>query len=531
MSGPLTQDTQLPTIVPPIKKKGSLMSVFLARGYGAAFVLVISAQGAFADVNAQEVWDDWKTYLSGTGYDVGGSESLSGGTLTVTDVTMAMPIPDEDATVGMSLPEIQFVENGDGTVNVLFPKEFPLTISFKGGGDEGSGELIYTHDGSPMLVSGDAQNMSYDYASPLVEIALGKVMADGEAMPEGMVKATISLTDVVTKTNMKIGDIRSYDQNMTAASLNYDFGAKEPGGSDGGSAKGSLQGISFGGTSSIPMGLDFADITAMLASGFAFDGAFSYTGGSASMSGVDGGDTFGLETSSDGGKLAVAMGNGQLSYDLSQLATAINVTSSDLPFPVSLSLAEYGAKLAMPIAKSDSEQDFALGLTLRDFAVPDMLWGMVDPTGVLSHEPATVELDLSGKGKLLFDLFDPAAMEAVDRGNQEPGELNALSVNNLLVSAAGAKLSGTGDFTFNNDDLASFDGMPAPTGSANLTLVGANVLMDKLISMGLMSDSDAMGARMMMGMLAVPGDGEDTLKSKLEITDDGQILANGQRIK
>jgi len=518
-------------MVPQIIQKGCLMSVFLARSYGATFILVLSTQGALADLSAQDVWDDWKSYLSGTGYDVNGTENLSGGTLTVSDVSMMVPIPEEDATVGMKLPEIQFVENGDGTVNVLFPAEFPITFNFAGGGDEASGEMIYSHDGSAMLVSGDAANMTYDYASPLVELALGKVMADGEEMPEGMVKATISLTDVVTKTNMTVGDIRRYDQNMTIASLNYDFGAKEPGGTDGGSATGSLQGLSFGGTSSIPMGLDFVDFTAMLASGFAFDGAFTYTGGSASMSGVDGSETFGLETSSGGGKIAVAMGNGNLSYDLSQLQTQVDVNTSQLPFPISLSFAEYGAKLAIPIAKSDSEQDFSLGLTLRDFAVPEMLWGMVDPTGVLPHEPATVVLELDGKGKLLFDLFDPEAIDAVDMGEQEPGELNALTIRQLQVSAAGAKLTGNGDFTFNNEDLVSFDGLPAPTGSASLKLVGANGLMDKLISMGLMSDGDAMGARMMMGMLAVPGEGEDTLDSKLEITDDGQILANGQRIK
>ncbi|WIY26973.1 DUF2125 domain-containing protein [Parasedimentitalea psychrophila] len=507
------------------------MSVFPARGYGAAFVLVLSSQAALADLSAQEVWDDWKSYLSGTGYDVNGTETLSGGTLTVSDMSMMMPIPDEDVTIGLRLPEIQFSENGDGTVDVLFPKEFPITFNFSGDNDNASGEMIYSHDGSAMLVSGDAQTMTYDYSSPLVELALGKVMADGEEMPAGMVKATISLMDVVTKTSMTIGDLRIYDQSMTASALNYSFGAKEPGGSDAGSATGSLQGLSFGGTSSIPMGLDFNDITAMLASGFAFDGVFSYSGGHASMSAVDGSETFGLETSSQGGNFAIAMGNGQLSYDLKQLQTEVDVSSSDLPFPVSLSIAEYGAKLAMPIAKSDSEQDFALGLTLRDFAVPDMLWGMVDPTGMLSHEPATVVLDLAGKGKLLFDLFDPAAIDALDMGDQEPGELTALTIRQLQVSAAGAKLTGTGDFTFNNDDLASFDGMPAPAGSADLKLVGANALIDTLIQMGLMSDGDAMGARMMMGMLTVPGDGEDTLDSKLEITGDGQILANGQRIK
>ena len=39
-----------------------------------------------------------------------------------------------------------------------------------------------------------------------------------------------------------------------------------------------------------------------------------------------------------------------------------------------------------------------------------------------------------------------------------------------------------------------------------------------------------MGARMMMGLFAVPGEGEDTLKSKIEVNDEGHVLANGQRL-
>ena len=66
---------------------------------------------------------------------------------------------------------------------------------------------------------------------------------------------------------------------------------------------------------------------------------------------------------------------------------------------------------------------------------------------------------------------------------------------------------------------------------ADLTLVGANGLIDKLIQMGFVSDQDAMGARMMMGMLAVPGDAPDTLNSTIEINEQGHIMANGQRIK
>jgi len=191
-------------------------------------------------------------------------------------------------------------------------------------------------------------------------------------------------------------------------------------------------------------------------------------------------------------------------------------------------MSEYRVKLDIPVAQSDEEQDFSFIFNMSDFTISDMIWSMFDPGSVLPRDPATVAVDLSGKAKVLANILDPEVAENLD---SPPGEVSALSINQLLVSAAGSKLSGTGDFTFDNSDLASFDGMPAPTGVANLKLNGANGLMDKLIQMGLMSDSDAMGARMMMGMLAVPGNGEDNLVSKIEINDEGHILANGQRIK
>ena len=49
--------------------------------------------------------------------------------------------------------------------------------------------------------------------------------------------------------------------------------------------------------------------------------------------------------------------------------------------------------------------------------------------------------------------------------------------------------------------------------------------------MGLLPEDQAMGARMMMGLLAVPGEAPDTLNSKIEINEQGHVLANGQRIQ
>ena len=99
-------------------------------------------------------------------------------------------------------------------------------------------------------------------------------------------------------------------------------------------------------------------------------------------------------------------------------------------------------------------------------------------------------------------------------------------------SALGAEVSGTGDFTFDMNDLDTFDGIPAPTGALVMKIVGANGLIDVLIDMGLVASEEAMAARMMMGLFARPGEGEDTLTSKIEIDGaTGAIMANGQRLQ
>jgi hypothetical protein len=108
--------------------------------------------------------------------------------------------------------------------------------------------------------------------------------------------------------------------------------------------------------------------------------------------------------------------------------------------------------------------------------------------------------------------------------------LLTFDLTQLLAKFAGAELSGTGAFTFDNADLETFDGLPAPTGTIDLKIVGMNMLMDTLISMGLISEDDAMGARMMISMFANPGAGDDEFVSVLEFKDKG-FYANGQRLQ
>lgn len=507
------------------------MSIHFRRGASAAALCVFSTSAAWADISAQDVWTDWRDYLASTGYQVSGSETMSGNTLTVTDITMSLPIPEEDSTLTIVIPSISLIENGDGTVNVDYPSPLPVRFDVTGGSEPASGEVVVTHSGSTMKISGDPQNMTYEHSSDNTTLTLGQVTAKGEPVPADTARVAISMDNTAGTTKTTLGDLRGFDQNFTVGQLAYDMAFKDPESADNGSFKGQLQGLTFSGTGSIPKDMDTTNMSAMLKAGFAVDGGFSYTGGNSALEGTGDGQSFAAQTSSQGGSFEFGMNASTLTYGVSGKATSISASGSDLPFPVELNLAETALRLVFPIAKSDDPQDFSFLLKLGDFTMSDMIWSIFDPAGNLPRDPATIGLDLAGKLKMLVDIMDPASAEAIANSPVPPGEIHAVTINSLLLQAVGAKLTGQGAFTFDNSDMQTIPGMPRPEGAIDLALNGANALIDNLIKMGIISDQEAMPARMMMGMFAVPGDGPDSLKSRIEINAQGHILANGQRIK
>lgn len=507
------------------------MTVSFSRGAAAALAYFLASQAAWADLTAQQVWDEWRSYMVDVGYRVAGDESTSPGGLTVRDLVMSMDIPEEQSRIEIRLGSLGFAENGDGTVSVTLPDRFPIAFSGQpADGESFAADLIYSQTDAALVVSGDADEMIYEFAAAEAGLELGEVTVDGATLPAEAARGQIRFTDLESHSVMKPGDMREVAQTMSAASLSYDIAFADPHAAEKASFAGTLDGLEFEGAGRLPSGVDSGDIRDLLAAGAAFAGRFTYGSGEGRMTGSEDGSEFAFASRSQGGGLGFAMDAESLAYDVSGTGVDMNVQTSDLPFPLSMTMAEMAFKLEMPVARSEEEQPFSFLLKLADFAVPEELWGLVDPGRALPRDPATVLLDVSGRAKLSADLFDPMIAEGL-AGDQPPGELHALTINELLVSAAGAKLSGLGEFTFDNTDLESFDGMPAPSGLARLQLVGANGLIDKLIGMGLMSEEDAMGARMMMGMLTVPGDAPDTLNSEITVTEEGHVLANGQRLK
>ncbi len=494
--------------------------------------LVFLATSASADVSANDIWTDWQNYMAGFGYSVDGTETMSGNTLNISNLKISIPVPEADGNFELSLDSVDFIENGDGTVNLVFSETMPM--SFVALGPEGeavSGSLDYTMSNMEMRASGEPNKVQYDYSADQIGMALTELVIDGDTLSSDALEASFTSNGLSGQSIMEPGALRKVVQTMALGATQYKVAFVDPDSDAKVNFDGSMASVNMQGDSVLPISFDPENVQAALESGFAVDGTFSYTGSKTDFSIIGGGDEIIGSSSSETVSIGVTMNKDALGYSVSSTGVSFNMDGNQVPLPIVAGLGQIAFNMLIPVAKSETPSDFALGVTLGDFVTSDQLWSMFDPANVLPRDPATISFDLIGKAKLLFDFFDPAQMTAVENGEAMPAELNAVTLRNLRVAAAGAELTGTGDFTFNNNDLESFGGFPKPTGGIDVGLVGGNGLMDKLVQMGLLPQEQAMGARMMMGLFTRPGDGPDSLTTKLEINEQGHILANGQRIQ
>lgn len=501
----------------------------------AALTFFMTGSAAYADVTASDVWADWTTYMAGFGYQVSGDESQSGDTLTVSDVTMSMQVDDGDgstASMETKLGQFELVENGDGTVSMVLPEMMPITMAFNDETDTTvTMKMEYRTTGLDITVSGDPAAMTYDYKADEMAFALVEVDAPGEEVDIGTMEMKVTdlqgSADVTTE-----GELRKTQGNMTSGPMTYQADFTDPTTGEQFQASGDYKNSSYTGASSIPNSTgDMMDFAAMLDAGLDMNGQFEHGGGTVEFSFIEEGQAVSGTSETASGGLDFAVNDEHLRYGGNANGTKISVSGDEMPFPVEIAMENSGFGLTMPVSNSEEPQDFAISLNLGDFTISDQVWSMFDPAGQLPRDPATVAIDLAGKAKMLVDMMDPEQMTEVEEGDKMFGELNALTINDVTIRAVGAELTGEGDFAFDNSDMQSFGGMPAPEGELDLKLVGGNGLLDKLVEMGFVPEDQAMGARMMMGLFAVPGEGEDTLTSKIVVNEEGHVLANGQRLR
>ena len=489
---------------------------------GACVTALMAASTAQADVTAQQVWEAWQTSMAQYAGDAAvttGDVSEDGDTVTVTDFVLSSNKDGE--TLRVSVPQIVFAGADDGTVAITSSDTTTITI---GTASDGTVDMSFVQSDATLTASGTPEDLTYDVAADQYTLSIDSITS-----PEGEVTGDMGLTlngvSGTTRTRNAETVETTYDITATSVDLLVDITTPDDSSLV---VSGKIDGIATTGSSSAPADMDFSDPAAMF--GGAYTASGSYTSGPAAYI-IEASGTTGISGTSTTGPSSLTFGVGAegLSYEASVTDVAADLTSSEMPFPLRLAASSYDVALTTPVAPTDAPAPFRLLLGLSDVTVNDEIWAMFDPTAALPRDPATIRLDVSGAAQLDRSIMDPAQAEAMAMQPGFPGKIDSLTLNDLTVDAVGLSVNGTGDFTFDNTDMATFPGLPNPTGSVTIDVTGANALIDKLIAMGLIPAEQAMMPRMMLGMFAT-STGDDALQSVIEVRD-GQVLANGQRIR
>ncbi len=484
--------------------------------------MALLAGPAMADLTAEQVWTDWRDLLASYGAEITTtSEDQSGGTLTVSGLTTAFTV--QDGSMSLNLGDISFTEQGDGSVVVTMQESLPFSMEVTDpDGKDGTIGFTINQPGALLVASGDTDNLRYHFDYPTMTMT--DLVIEGDDVPEDLpVEFEMTLTGMTGWTTLTDGDLRSFGSEVSVASMNMDMAFDDPEEGTGGMkfSISDLNQTSSGSIGSLTMDMSAVQMIEaglrQVAKGSYGPSTFEFT-----FDGPDGAMAF--AGAAESGELDMTFDEAGLNYGGVTRGMTMTVGGSVIPFPpLTFKMAESAGRLAIPLVPSEEAQDFTLLSTIVGLEIDDMLWSMFDPTQQLPRDPATLVVDLGGSVVLSEDFTDP---EYAENPDAPPGTIEAVSINEIRLKLAGAELTGDGDFTFNNDM-----GMPVPSGTANMMLTGGNTLLDTLVAMGLVPEDQAMGARMMLGLFARPGDGEDTLVSTIEVNEDGSVLANGQRIK
>lgn len=505
------------------------MKIFRFGGVAAVLLCGVSG-GVKADITPSEVWQEFQALYAGFGMEVTATTTLDGADLIVSDIVAQLANPSDKNQRSdndpMEVPyDLTLRDLGDGTVELILPDDVSADF-LEALNDIGEVEEVQvSQEGLKTIVSGAPGDMTLNYTADTLSYLLKGISGDNDGEK---IDITVNVTDMVGSAKITEDGLKTYLADLLAKSADLKMAVRE------GEKQVFNMDVRYNDLAmlnAIDLARDIVDpedLIAMMQSGFAInditfshkglaytymvDDAFPITGDATSEEG-----TFGFAFTQDG-------------VAITQTSQAASTNFSGVPGmmpPMAAEVAGFDMELLMPLVKSETPKDYTVEMNLRDLTLGEDAWAMFDPTQELPREPINIGLTATGQANVLVDIFQD---EEPAPGEPE-GEFHSLSLSNLLVQFAGAELTGQGDFTFDNSDLTSFDGMPRPEGQLDVKLTGGNTLIDKLVTIGLIQEEQVMGARMMMAIFTNQVEGEDTMTSKLVVDEAGGVFANGQQIK
>lgn len=495
--------------------------MFRMKSFIAAPAIALLLSGtAHAALTADQVWQSWKDAGASIGLTISAAtENNSGGVLTLNGVSIGA-----DGAQGVTISDMVLTEQADGSVTIAPGADIGVTMPAP---TEGSVKL--THDGLTITAREADGGVAYDYAAAKLDVVYDTTSPgmsfDGSEAPKVASSGDVSLANLSGTYSDTPGTNRTFGWSLKADTLAYTTNSDDPGMELKQTSTSTTQGIDLALNFVLPSTIALtaiqspADFTTALNEGLAFTLSTKQGESSGTMKQENAMMPMDLVMKAGGGEGTVTFNKD--TFSIKSMASGLDISSGPgmMPVPVQVTSGPMEFGLTSPVLATEAAGDYGLLLKLSDFTLNEEAWGMFDPNAALPRDAAQIAIDISGKTKM--DL--PALVSAEETGVPYVPALESLNITELGLKVAGAALAGTGAFTFDNSM-----GMPMPLGEANVTVTGANALIDGLIATGLMAEEDAMGARMMMGMFMVPGANEDELTSKIEAKEGMQILVNGQ---
>ncbi len=546
-----------------------VMSLFqhVSRGLIAALFLSTPAKAA---MTAQDAWDFVLALNADYGVTVEAARrNATTDTLTMTDVAYVMPLPG--GAITGAVDEIRLVPQGDGSVLIRISDSHRMQLSIQTEGDAAplTAAITVEMPDLSVIVSGTPQDASLNYFAPAITLLLDDLQTQGETVP---MMAVVDLEGLEMTYAVRQTDRRETISDGTVAAAGFVVSLSKPSGDGQFDAEGAFVEMGFSGTGNsgtAPSDLTTDTIAELLRQGLSTDASISHAGSDLSFTLVDGTANAAGRITSDNGRLDLSLSQAGLSYAGATEGLEASFESSEVPLPpLSAQADAMEFSVSLPIQKSDTPEDVDLLIDLDGLSLAEPIWQIFDPAGVLPRGPATLVLDLAAKANWLTDILDPEVAgrvagdvagdvtgkvtgpvtgditgpvaDGIDAGSDGntapdtdavPAEIHALDIRQLKLTAAGADLTGSGTFTFDNNVASPFGPGPKPQGKAQMRVDGVNALLQNLTRMGVLPQQQAMMAQMTLGLFARPVEGEDAVTATFEITPDGAVMANGQRLQ
>ena len=533
-----------------------------------ALALAAMTVPALADVTSEQVWQSWVDYYASAGYQVKeGNRAKAGDTLTISDLTItAASTGEAKGTLTINVPTVDLTDLGDGKVRTVYADK--VTASIAGADKDGkpfSTDLAVDIPGNSTITSGAPEDMTHTFDYPTLDLSVAKVVADGKERPLPIRLSTQNTTGSMHRVTDAAAKY-TYDMKTEKAVITADITDIEGKPGDNFKFDGTMTGLESSGTMSMPKDANIgADLNAALKSGMSLDGTVKVGGTSGTFELASTGDDGKAQTGS--GKydtkafdLSMSMSQDGLTYQGNSDAVAVELTTSDMPFPIKYATENASFDIQMPVMKAEAPQPFKVAYSLGGLTLGEEIWGLFDPQAKLKRDPASMDLDLTGLMQINQDLFDqaaaaamPAAEPAAESATGEAAEGEAaegadaatpapapapaaepiipteVTINQFALSLLGASMTAEGALkAAEGADIAT----APPVGQIKAEFNGVNGLLDTLGGMGVIPADQVTGVRMMLGLFTKPGaEGEDKLTTDLEFKEGGTVFANGQQVR